>query len=271
MPTRLAMDEASIRVPTDQAQGLRRLFAGRRLRHLVLVANPHVPSSGAVLGRVGDALGALGCRTLVVDAADTAPAPDELAAIDLAAAIETPHPRLAYLAARGLPLRHVDARGSAAGLVDKVAAAAPQVDAMLWHAGAADLVRLFGAQLPRVLLLAGDAPDSVTHAYAALKLLALRCGLMSFDLLLAAPRRAAIGERIAERLASCADGFLGVALNDRASVDPAVDAGAPDDEPLRRLLLAQLGGDDDREAQAALHAVAPSRPMPLRAARRPNR
>lgn len=261
------MDAGSICVPTDQAQGLRRLFAGRRLRHLVLVANPHVPAAGALLGRVGDALAAIGCRTLVVDAADSAPAPNELAAIDLAAAVESPDPRLAYLAARGLPLRHVDARGSAAALVDRLAVAAPHAEAMLWHAGAADLVRLFGARLPRALLLAGDAPDSVTHAYAGLKLLALRCGLMSFDLLLAAPRRLAIGERVAERLASCADGFLGVALNARATVDPAGDADAPDDEPLRRLLRAQLAGDEPG-TPPALHAVAP--PPSARAAGRRN-
>jgi flagellar biosynthesis protein FlhG len=268
MPRSAAMDDRTIRVPTDQAQGLRRLFAGRRLKHLVLVTNPHVPAAGALLGRLADALGVLGCRTLVVDAADTAPEPNELAAIDLAAAVESPDPRLAYLAARGLPLRHVDARGSAAALVDRLAAAAPQADVMLWHAGAADLVRLFGARLPRVLLLAGEAPDSVTHAYAALKLLALRCALMSFDLLLAAPRRAVLGERIAERLASCADGFLGVALNDRATLDPAA-ADALDDDALQRVLRAQLLGDDAAAADAG-RTAALQRARPARADRRPN-
>ena len=58
---------------------------------------------------------------------------------------------------------------------------------LLVHAGASDLARLFARRALRPLLLAADQPESVTHAYAAMKLLALRCALMSYDLLLAAP------------------------------------------------------------------------------------
>lgn len=245
--------------PSDQAQGLRRLFAGRRLRHLVLVSNPHVPWTGVVLERLSRALEALRLRTLVVDAADSAPAPPELAAIDLAACVETIGPQLSYLAARGLPLRHVDTRGSAAALLDRLEAAAPAVDVMLLHAGASDLVRLFGARVPRAVLLAGDAPDSVTHAYAGMKLLALRSGLMRFDLLLTLPPRHRLAARIAERLASCAEGFLGAVLQPPVAVDPATDAGEPPDDALLRLVAAQVAAEADAPSMAWPAAGAPHR------------
>ena len=49
----------------------------------------------------------------------------------------------------------------------------------------------------------------MTHAYAAMKLLVQRCALMSSDLLLAAPAAARACRVIAQRLASCAEDFLG--------------------------------------------------------------
>ena len=95
----------SASMPLDQADGLRRLFAGARGRCLVpLVSNPHVPFSGAAIERLTAAFGAAGRHTLVVDAADSAPAPNELARVDLASVIEPLGPDVAYLAARGLPL-----------------------------------------------------------------------------------------------------------------------------------------------------------------------
>jgi hypothetical protein len=64
-------------------------------------------------------------------------------------------------------------------------------------------------------------PESLKHAYAAMKLLAQRCGA---DELRPAAGRAAERRRvpaIAQRLASCADSFLGAALHGWAAIDPA--------------------------------------------------
>ncbi len=85
------------------------------------------------------------------------------------------------------------------------------------HAGAADLARLYPRQMLRPLLLAGDGAESITHAYAAMKLLALRRRLMSVDVLVAKAGTAAARRQaaaIAGRLASCAERFLG-ALGER--------------------------------------------------------
>ena len=143
--------------------------------------------SSVVLERLTTVLGAMGLNTLVVDAADSSPAPHELAALDLRACIEPLSAQVSYLAARGLPLRHVDTRGSSAHFLDRLQAAAPQARVLLVHAGASDLARLFARRALRPVLLAADHPESLTHAYAAMKLLAQRCALMSYDLLLAAP------------------------------------------------------------------------------------
>jgi hypothetical protein len=130
--------------PTDQADGLRRLFAGTQPQHIALVANPHVAFSSVVLERLTTVLGAMDLHTLVVDAADSSPLPHELAALDLRAGIEPLSPRVSYLAARGLPLRHVDTRGSSAHFLDRLQAAAPQARVLLVHASASDLARVFG-------------------------------------------------------------------------------------------------------------------------------
>jgi hypothetical protein len=226
--------------PTDQADGLRRLFAGTQPQHIALVANPHVAFSSVVLERLTTVLGAMGLHTLVVDAADSSPAAHELAALDLRAGIEPLSPQVSYLAARGLPLRHVDTRGSSAHFLDRLQAAAPQARVLLVHAGASDLARLFGRRALRPLLLAADQPDSLTHAYAAMKLLVMRCALMSYDLLLAAPPQGKRVAAIAQRLASCADAFLGAALHDWVAIDPACDVRDDPGEALRSLVAAQL-------------------------------
>jgi hypothetical protein len=249
-------------MPLDQADGLRRLFAGARPRRVIpLAANPFVPFSGVVIDRIAVALAAAGCHTLVLDAADTAPAPNELAALDLAAAFEPLGPDLTYFAARGLPLACVDTRGSAAGLVDAVLEAAPQADVVLVHAGASDLARLFHRRAARPMVMGADDPESVKHAYASIKLLALRRSLATFDLLLAAdpasPRLAAI----ARSVAGCADGFIGSVMHGWAAVDPAA---APTDEPdaaLAALVEAQLALDAAR-AGAALAPLRPARHVP---------
>jgi flagellar biosynthesis protein FlhG len=234
--------------PADQAHGLRRLFAGTQARHIAVVANPHVAFSSVVLERLTTVLGAMGLNTLVVDAADSSPAAHELAALDLRACVEPLSAQVSYLAARGLPLRHVDTRGSSAHFLDRLQAAAPQASVLLVHAGASDLARLFTRRALRPVLLAADHPESLTHAYAAMKLLAMRCALMSFDLLLAAPPAGARVPRIAERLASCAENFLGAALCDWVAIDPACDVRDPPGAALRQLVAAQLRLGDDRPA-----------------------
>jgi len=243
----------ALRAPRrDQAQGLRRLFAGAQACPLALVANPHVAFSGVMLERLTTALSTLGLNTLVVDAADNSPAAGELAALDLRACIEPLSAQVSYLAARGLPLRNVDTHGSSSAWLDRLAAAAPQAQVMLVHASAADLARLFTHQPLRPVLLAADHAESVTHAYAAMKLLALRRGLMSFDLLLAVPPKQPRVSVIARRLASCAESFLGAAVRDWVAVDPASDVREAPGAPLLRLVCEQvrpeletaLDGDD---------------------------
>jgi flagellar biosynthesis protein FlhG len=233
-----------IAVPQDQAQGLRRMFAARDRRFVPLVHNPFVPYGGVAMERLCAAWAERGLHTLVVDAADTAAAPHELSRVDLSACIEPVSRSVSFLAARGLPLRWLENNGSTAGFLAALADAAPQADVVLLHAGASDLGRLFAARKPRPVLLAADHPDSLTHAYASMKLLAQRLGVLAFDLLLAAeaaPQRTAA---IATRLAGCADRFLAAALGEWAVADPGVDADAPD-AALRRLAAAQLGASDD--------------------------
>ncbi|HRH86432.1 MAG TPA: flagellar biosynthesis protein [Rubrivivax sp.] len=237
------MSELLSRSPADQAHGLRRLFPGHPLQHIALVANPHVAFAGVVLERLTTVLGALGLSTLVVDAADSSPAPHELAALDLRECIEPLSAQVSYLAARGLPLRHVDTHGSSAGFLEQLRAAAPQARVLLVHAGAADLARLYARQTLRPLLLAADHPDSLTQAYASMKLLVMRRALMSYDLLLAVPPQNRRVPTIARRLASCAESFLGASLRDWVAVDPACDVRDSPSAALCALVAAQLQPD----------------------------
>lgn len=230
--------------PLDQAHGLRRLFAGTRQRFIPVAANPHVASSGAMLDHVTATLVARGQRVLVVDAADTAPLPDEMALLDVGAAIQNLSPQVGYLAARGLPRAYVDTRGSASGFLDALSQAAPKADVVLLHADATDLARMFMRRPARPILIGADHAESIKHAYAACKLLAQRCSLMTFDLLLAAPQRSRRGSSIAASLAGCADGFLGAVLHDWALLDPVAMPGALH-TALDRLLSAQLTLTDE--------------------------
>ena len=214
-------------VPADQADGLRRLFGAHRPRYVAVVANAEMAFSGLLLERLADACIAAGRRTLVVDAAASAPPPHELVALDLAAGIQAMAPGVDYLAARGLPLRHVDSRGSCAGFLQAITQAAPLADVVIVHADASELGRLFTGRAVRPLLLAADHPASVTQAYAGLKLLAQRHSLMAFDLLLAASPQQPRVLRIAEQLAQTADRFVGAALHDWACIDPIDTDPAP--------------------------------------------
>ena len=210
----------TLAAPSDQADGLRRLFGAQRPRFVAVVANPEMAFSGLVLERLAGACTAGGKRTLVIDAGPRAPAPHELVALDLTAGIEALAPNLDYLAARGLPLRHVNSRGSCAAFLQAVADAAPAADVVIVHAEASELGRLFTGRAVRPLLLAADHPASVIQAYSGLKLLAQRHKLMAFDLLLAAQPSEARVPRIAEQVAHTADRFVGAALHDWACIDP---------------------------------------------------
>jgi len=247
-PARFEPYAVGVRVPArDQADGLRRLFGAPRPRFVAVVANAEMAFSGLVLERLAGACSAIGQRTLVVDAATSAATPHELVALDLAAGIVALAPDLDYLAARGLPLRHVNSRGSCAGFLQLLIEAAPRTDVVIVHAEASELGRLFTGRAVRPLLLAADHPATVTQAYAGLKLLAQRHSLMAFDLLLAAAPEQPRVPRIAEQLALTADRFVGAALHDWACIDPT-DSGLP--QALSRLVHGLLHLDDQEHEPA---------------------
>lgn len=232
--------------PLDQAHGLRRLFAQGGVRLVPLVSNPHVAFSGPLLERLCSAFADEGATTLLVDACERAPAPDELSVMGLAECIEKLSPELSYLAARTLPLRHVDAKGSTAPFLQAIVDAAPRADVIVVHAAASDLSRMFARQAitsdVRALLIADDHPASVTHAYASMKLLALRARMMVFGLVLGAAPSSPRTARIAAQLSSCADNFLGAVLEGWASVDPACRPTDPLPPALRRIARGVLRG-----------------------------
>jgi hypothetical protein len=90
----------------------------------------------------------------------------------------------------------------------------------------------------------------VTSAYANMKLLAQRFGLMAFDLLLVAASTSPRTTRIAEQVAITADRFCGAALHDWAAIDPA----AQQDQPAALLRLARDLCAAEPLPAAALHA-----------------
>lgn len=245
----------------DQAAGLRRLFAASRARFVPLVSNPHVAFGGVLIERFVAALGALSAHVLVVDAAEGSPEPQEIARVDLAAAIEPLAPHASYLAARGLPRRHMDAGGSCAGFLHALVEAAPHADVVLLHAGASDLARVFGQRAVRPVVLAADRPAAVTHAYAGIKWLAQRAKILTHDLLLAASERSPRAARIVQQLGSCADLYLGAAQRDFAIVDPA-QADAPPSPDLRRLARDALVTADPGVPEPLWHAAASAQPHP---------
>jgi flagellar biosynthesis protein FlhG len=257
------MRDASFRrpPPQDQADGLRRMFAASRPRFVAVASNPHVAFSGVLLERLTSAFATLGLKSIVVDASENAPAPNELAVVDLSVCIEPLSRDVAYLAARGLPLRYVDPRGSSAAFLQAVADALPRADVVVTHAPASDLCRLFSRRAVRPVLMAADHPTSVTHAYAAMKLLAARNGLMSYDLLLSADPQSPRRDRIAEQLSSCADRFLGAVLRDSAVIDPASDVDDVPTAELLRLAHALLGSEDDPAEAPEMRAAHPYSPV----------
>lgn len=227
----------------DQAAGLRRLFGATQRRFVALAHNAEVALSTLAIDRLCDAAAALGLHTLVVDAADGAPAPHEMALLDLPSCIEPLSPEVSYLAARGLPIRHVDTRGRCGGFLQAIEQAAPHADLVLVHAGTVDLARLFAEQRMRALLLGADTPRAMTEAYAALKRLSQRPGWLAHDLLVVADPRGPRTARLGESLAQCAERFLGAVIHDCVVIDPDADPGAAPDARLLQLLRAQLAHD----------------------------
>lgn len=253
--------------PRDQAHGLRQMFAGTGLRagplFVPLVHNPHVTGAGAVMERLCAAFAAQSLHTLVVDAADSASRPHELAGVDLPACVEPLSPQVSYLAAGGLAMHYLDQRASLTGFLAALRGAAPQADVVLLHAGALDLRRMFTDQTPSPLLLAGNRPDSLTHAYTSMKLLSQRLGVLAYDLVIVgdvAPRRAG---RMADRLSECADHFLGAALRHVAVLDPLGAPQAPLGADLIALASGQVGPIGQRgQARPAAPASAPRNDRP---------
>ena len=248
-PTHPAVDEWY--TPGDQADGLRRLFASGRRQFLVPVAyNAHVDCAPVLLERLAGAFTEIGADTLVIDAADSAPRANAVAEVDLPAAIERLGERMSYLAARGLPLRHVNSRGSCEAWLGAVEQAAPQADVLLLHANARDLVRLLGRRAVRPVLITSLDPASLTDAYTSMKLLAQRSSLMTFDLLTGMAGAPKAAQRIAERLATCADSFLGTVVREAVWLDKRDPLDAPATPALARLVANQLI-DPDEFAQSA--------------------
>src|SRR6187401_1812644 len=228
---------------SDQADGLRRMFSGSRTRFVPVVSNPHIAFGGVLLDRICTAFAERRASTLIVDAAERAGLAGEMTLVDLGQCVEKLSERVSYLPARGLPIRFVDATGSTHALLDAVAEASPRTHVVLVHASAPELCRLFSqrraglatAEAPCPIVLAEDRPDSVTHAYAAMKLLTQRAGLPVFDMVLGAAPSSPRAERIASQMASCADSFFGAVLRDWARVDPVGDATEPTGLALARL------------------------------------
>ena len=227
-------------VPRDQAHGLRQLFAGSQAHFVPLVHNPHVPGAGAVMERLCAAFGEQGLRTLVVDAADSASPPNELATVDLPACIERLSPQVSYLAARGLAVHYPDSRACLSGFLEALRGAATHSDVVLLHAGALDLRRMFVGTTPRPLLLAGGRADSLTHAYGSMKLLSQRLGALAYDLVIAGDVAAHRARRMAERLTECADHFLGAAVRHTAVLDTQASPQSPVPVALLRLTAAHM-------------------------------
>lgn len=248
------------RLPQDQAAGLRRLFAARQLRFVPIVSNPFITFGGVLIERLCSALADMQVSSLVVDASERAAAPAELAQFDLAEGIEPLSPRVSYLAARGLPARHADHRGSTAAFLDAVAEAAPFAQVVLVLGSAIELARLFGRPMPgtgapRPLVLCDDRAEALTHAYTALKLLAQRADWHAHDLLLCADPGSERAARVAQRLAHCAENFLGGVQRAWVAVDPAESALAEPAPTLVRMV-------QELVTAGQVHAVREAQPGP---------
>jgi len=248
--------------PQDQADGLRRLFTGSRVRFVPVVSNPNVAHASALLEALCRGFAELGLNTLVVDAGEASPPADELASVDLASCIEKLSREVSYLAARGLPMRHLNSKGSAASFLEALTQAAPQAEVVLLHAGAAELARVVASRDVLPVLLADLETSSITHAYASMKWLSSRAGLMVYSLLLAANPQLRAAGQIAQRIGSCGDGFLGAVLRDWACFDPKNPPSSPLPDEVRHLCRELLAVAAPGVALQASADAAPLRPLP---------
>lgn len=217
--------------PGDQADGLRRLFSTRTVRFIPVVSNPFVVEESVLIRQICAALEQLGLYTLVVDVCDHARAPVRESGgrndclDDLANRIHVLTDRTASLPARGLPTRWSNASGSTHGFLQAVVDAAPLSQAVVVHGSATELARLFGrGQLhlsrPRPIVICDEQPESMTHAYAALKVLSQRADWMAHDLLVSASAGSAGIRLVKDRLAQCAALFFGGVRHDSVDIDP---------------------------------------------------
>lgn len=258
----------------DQAHGLRQMFQSRVLRFIPVVSNPEVMYGGVVLERLCAAYASFGQNILVVDASERSRQPSELVEFDLREGIEELSDQVQYLAARGLPLKHVDVKGCSDSFIDALADAAPHVDVVLLHASASELVRVLGRRAHgfnmRPLLFTDERPEGLTHAYAAVKIMAQRAQWMAHDLLVCAPQASTIAPQVASRLAQCADSFLGAAQRTWLPIDP-MEPPTSDPSPLfldmaadlLRCALPHTLGESAFDHLVNLGAVLPSRSTPV--------
>ncbi|MEJ7137531.1 hypothetical protein [Amphibiibacter pelophylacis] len=169
----------------DQAEGLRRLFRPQhRVCWIPVVSNPYV-ASRQLLESLTVAFTQRNERVVVVDAGPLAPEPAELATVSLECCLEPVADGVSYLAARGLPRHFLDVHGDAVHFLHAIQACLPEDAVVLLHASAPDLVRLFAGQSVRPVVLTDSRVDSVLDAYASFKLLNLRLGLRTCDVLIA--------------------------------------------------------------------------------------
>lgn len=263
--------------PTDQAYGLRQMFTSRTQRFVPIVSNPHLLFGGVVLERLCSAWGELGLSTLVVDAGERSSPPRELTEFDLREGIESLSSQVHYLSARGLPLRHVDAHGSSASFIDALAQAAPGVDVVLVHASASELSRMFGRAARRdgahrlcPAVLVDEQAESITHAYAGIKILATRASLLAHNLIVCSTAKESLAQQIAQRLATCSDSFLGAAQRSWIEIDPlqpATEAPRPELRAYARELLdaalPYLSSESVINAAAGRGSALPARLAPV--------
>lgn len=224
-----------MQAPIDQAAGLRALFAPRPQARLVpLVDAPGVEQADALIDRLVAAYLERGLRVLVVDAGQRAPQASELARVNLAACIQALGPQVGWLDARGLIGQHLDHRGSAAGLVQRLRDAEPAAEVLLLRAPVAELARVLSSPegaACRPLLVTDLQQQGLTAAYAATKWLRERADCRVFGLLVAGHPQLKLTQRVARQLADTAERFLGAALPCWAGLAPQ----AGPDAALRRL------------------------------------
>lgn len=214
--------------PGDQADGLRRLFSTRTVRFIPVVSNPFVAQESVLIQQISAALEQLGLYTLVVDVRDPGVAPMRVSD-DLASGIQVLTDRTASLFAQGLPGRWPGNGSEPHSFLHAVVDAAPLSQAVLVHGSAGELACLFGRgglhlSRPRPIVICGEQPESMTHAYAALKVMAQRADWRAHDLLVSATTGSAGIRLVKDRLAQCAALFLGGVRHDVVEIDPRAAA-----------------------------------------------